>query len=94
MPVPTVKEEFEYDDPILGSTAEPVDSEYGQSLYDVNIVTRKYGQQLFGNMIPIREKDMMLQRQSEQQGLADAAKSLGVITEADGEAEADADESV
>lgn len=59
MPVPVVKEEFEYDNPVLGSTAEPADSEYGQTLCEVNIVDRKFGQQLFGSMIPIREKDML-----------------------------------
>lgn len=91
MPVPTLKEEFEYDDALLGSTAEPADSEYGQSLCEVNVATRKFGQQLFGNMIPIREKDMMLKRQSERLGLAAAAnaavsaKALEAIAEDDAE---------
>jgi len=75
MPVPVLKEEFEYDNPILGSTAEPADSEYGRSLCEVNIVSRKYGQQLFGNMIPMRAKDMLRK-------LAEKRRSSGVIADA------------
>lgn len=58
MAVPKVKEEFDYDDPLPSSSAEPIDSEEGRSHCNVNIVDRKHGQQLFGTMIPLREKDI------------------------------------
>eukprot|EP00980_Cylindrotheca_fusiformis_P014365 scaffold3827_cov179-Cylindrotheca_fusiformis.AAC.29 len=65
MGVPRVKDEFDYDDPLPSSSAEPKDSDEGRALCNVNIVGRKHGQELFGTMIRLREKDMV---EGDQQG--------------------------
>lgn len=67
MAVPTVKEEFDYDDPLPSSSAEPADSEEGRAHCHVSIASRKHGQQLFGNMIPLREKDIGANQQVDEQ---------------------------
>lgn len=52
MRVPIFKEEKSYDDPLLTSIAEPYCETNRKEL--INIVARKYGQQLLGDMVPFR----------------------------------------
>jgi hypothetical protein len=51
MRVPVFKEEQYYDDPLPASTAEPYEASKAGS---INIVERKYGQYLIGDMVPTR----------------------------------------